>query len=96
MTDTLEPVAPKSAISNQPSAIDLPYPLTVMVESLLFVASEPVPVTQIAEALNVKLAEVEQALTELNSPEQALRGVRVQRKADKVQTDHAARMRALH
>jgi len=85
MTDTLEPVPPKSAISNQQSAIGLPYPLTVMVESLLFVASEPVPITQIAEALNVKLAEVEQALTELNSPEQALRGVRVQRKGDKVQ-----------
>lgn len=86
MTDTPEPAAPKyknqqSEISNQ----QLPYPLPVMVESLLFVASEPVPVTQIAEALNVKLAEVEQALAELNAAEQATRGVRVQRKADKVQ-----------
>jgi segregation and condensation protein B len=88
MTDTLEPVAPKSKIQNQKSEIDdqpLPYPLTVMVESLLFVASEPVPVTQIAEALNVKPAEVEQALTELSAAGQVTRGVRVQRKADKVQ-----------
>src|SRR5512135_2250813 len=88
MTDTLEPVAPKSKIQNQKSEIDdqpLPYPLAVMVESLLFVASEPVPVTQIAEALNVKLAEVEQALAELNAAGQVTRGVRVQRKTDKVQ-----------
>ncbi len=86
MTDTPEPVAPKH--KNQQSEIStqqLPYPLPVMVESLLFVASEPVPVTQIAEALNVKLAEVEQALAELNAVEQATRGVRVQRKADRVQ-----------
>ncbi len=55
-----------------------------MVESLLFVASEPVPITQLAEALEVKVAEVEQALTELNT-EIGLRGVRVQRKGDKVQ-----------
>jgi segregation and condensation protein B len=55
-----------------------------MVESLLFVASEPVPITQIAEALEVKLAEVERALTELNAAIVA-RGVRVQRKGDKVQ-----------
>jgi segregation and condensation protein B len=69
-----------SAISDQP----LPFPLPVMVESLLFVASEPVPIMQLAEALNVKLAEVEQALAELNA-EIVMRGVRVQRKGDKVQ-----------
>jgi len=85
MTDASETVTPQhqnqqSAISNQP----LPYPLPVMVESLLFVASEPVPIMQIAEALEVKLAEVEQALVELNA-EIVARGVRVQRKGDKVQ-----------
>src|SRR5512136_1985334 len=97
MTDTPEPVAPQSKIDNpkdlhraaaeravQVSGIGLPYPLPVMVESLLFVASEPVPVMQIAEALEVKLAEVEQALAELNA-EIVARGVRVQRKGDKVQ-----------
>jgi segregation and condensation protein B len=95
MTDLPEAQVPQSKISNQQhlhraadamqvSEIGLPYPLPVMVESLLFVASEPVPVTQIAEALEVKLAEVEQALAELNA-EIVARGVRVQRKGDKVQ-----------
>jgi segregation and condensation protein B len=84
MTDAFEPVAPKSKAKNQSPEIPLPYPLTEMVESLLFVASEPVPVTQIAEALEVMLSEVEQALTELNA-EIVARGVRVQRKGDKVQ-----------
>jgi segregation and condensation protein B len=84
MTDAPEPVAPQAKIKDQQSDIGLPYPLPVMVESLLFVASEPVPVTQIAEALEVKVAEVEQALTELNA-EIVARGVRVQRKGDKVQ-----------
>src|SRR5512136_1005172 len=95
MTDTPEPGAPQSKIEDlkhlhraadavQVSEISLPYPLPVMVESLLFVASEPVPVTQIAEALEVKVVEVEQALAELNA-EIVARGVRVQRKGDRVQ-----------
>ncbi|HTP11525.1 MAG TPA: SMC-Scp complex subunit ScpB, partial [Anaerolineae bacterium] len=80
MTDTPEPVVQKSISSSQ----QLPFPLPIMVESLLFVASEPVPIMQLAEALEVKVAEVEQALTELNA-EIVARGVRVQRKGDKVQ-----------
>jgi segregation and condensation protein B len=84
MTDVLEPAAPESRIDNQPAEIALPYPLPVMVESLLFVASEPVPVTQIAEALEVKLADVEQALAKLNA-ETETRGLRVLRKGDRVQ-----------
>jgi segregation and condensation protein B len=84
MTDAPEPAAPQSKNNNQPAEGTLPYSLPVMVESLLFVASEPVPITQLAEALEVKLAEVEQALTELNAAIVA-RGVRVQRKGDKVQ-----------
>jgi segregation and condensation protein B len=84
MTDMPGPVTPPAKIKDRESEIGLPYPLPVMVESLLFVAGEPVPVTQIAEALEVKLAEVEQALAELNAGGMA-RGVRVQRKGDKVQ-----------
>jgi segregation and condensation protein B len=84
MTDKLEPAAPQSKLDNQIPDNGLPYPLPVMVESLLFVASEPVPIAQIAEALDVNLAEVEQALTELNA-EIVRRGVRVQRKGDRVQ-----------
>ncbi len=85
MTDA--PDSNTSQHKNQHSALStqqFPYPLPVMVESLLFVASEPVPVMQIAEALEVKLAEVEQALAELNA-EIVARGVRVQRKGDRVQ-----------
>jgi segregation and condensation protein B len=87
MTDLPEAATPSAKTNNQPSAIShqpLPYSLPVMVESLLFVASEPVPIMQIAEALDVKASEVEQALTELNTAIMA-RGVRVQRKGDKVQ-----------
>jgi segregation and condensation protein B len=84
MTDSPETQIPQSKIQNQNSEIGLPYSLPIMVESLLFVASEPVPVTQIAEALEVKVAEVERALAELNA-EIIARGVRVQRKGDKVQ-----------
>jgi len=84
MTDSPEAPASQSKIQNLKSEIGLPYPLPVMVESLLFVASEPVPITQIAEALEVKVAEVEQALAELNA-EIVARGVRVQRKGDRVQ-----------
>jgi segregation and condensation protein B len=84
MTDSPEASASQSKTKNPKSEINLPFPLPVMVESLLFVASEPVPVMQIAEALEVKLADVEQALTELNA-EIIARGVRVQRKGDKVQ-----------
>jgi segregation and condensation protein B len=80
MSDMPESAIQKSTISNQ----QLPYPLPAMVESLLFVASEPVPIMQIAEALEVKTAEVEQALADLNA-EIVARGVRVQRKGDKVQ-----------
>ncbi len=84
MTDKPEPAAPQSKIENRNPEIGLPYPLPVMVESLLFVASEPVPIMQIAEALDVKPVEVEQALAELNA-EIVMRGIRVQRKGDKVQ-----------
>lgn len=65
---------------------DLPLPLTAMVEALLFVSSEPVPVLQIAEALDVKIDAVEQALSEIrDGAADVVRGVRLQRKGDKVQ-----------
>lgn len=87
MTDTSEVETPKSAIRNQKSeiGIELPLPLTAMVEALLFVSSEPAPVRQIAEALNFKVEAIEQALSELRKLEGASRGLRLQRKGDKVQ-----------
>jgi segregation and condensation protein B len=74
----------QSEISNQNSA--MPLPLTAMVESLLFVASEPVPVIQIAEALNVPIDHVEQSLIEIRDGADGVsRGIRLQRKGDRVQ-----------
>ena len=58
-----------------------------MVESLLFVSSEPTPLSRIAEALDVSVEQVEEALAELadSSAHQTQRGLRIQRRGDKVQ-----------
>jgi len=58
--------------------------LEALVESLLFVADEPVPVAQLASALEVNSREVETALTLLTETF-APRGLRLQRSKDKVQ-----------
>lgn len=62
-------------------------PLTALVESLLFVSGEPVPVSRIAQALEVGVDQVEEVLAELKtvSNNGASRGVVLQRKGDKVQ-----------
>jgi segregation and condensation protein B len=54
------------------------------VESLLFVADEPVRADHLARALEVDLALVEEALTEL-AADYELRGIRLQRKNHRVQ-----------
>ncbi len=59
-------------------------PLPVLVESLLFVADEPVEIGRLAEALQVREEAVEAALQEM-SADGAQRGVRLQRKGDRVQ-----------
>jgi segregation and condensation protein B len=59
-------------------------PLFALVESLLFVADEPVTVERLAEALEVKTDAVEAVLQEM-STNGAYRGVRLQRKGDRVQ-----------
>jgi segregation and condensation protein B len=60
--------------------------LEALVESLLFVADEPVPVAQLANALEVNPREVEAALTALaETYAQQPRGLRLQRSKDKVQ-----------
>ena len=62
-------------------------PLTALVESLLFVSSEPAPVARVAEALEVSVEQVEEALAELKalSKNGASRGLVLQRRGDKVQ-----------
>jgi hypothetical protein len=58
--------------------------LPALVESLLFVADEPVTVARLAQALEVDTDAVEVALKEI-SADGANRGVRLQRKGDRVQ-----------
>ncbi len=58
--------------------------LTAALEALLFVAAEPVPPSQLAEALELTVAEVEQGLAVLDS-ELAGRGLRLQRHGGRLQ-----------
>jgi len=58
--------------------------LVARVESLLFVADEPVSAGRLASVLEVSEAEIEAALEQLEHECQA-RGVRLQRKGDRVQ-----------
>lgn len=59
-------------------------PLTMLVESLLFVADEPVTAARLAAALGVELTQVETAIAELSVNLQR-RGIRLQQKGDRVQ-----------
>jgi segregation and condensation protein B len=58
--------------------------LTMLVESLLFVADEPVTAARLAAALGVEVTEVDAALAELGQRLHG-RGVRLQQKGDRVQ-----------
>jgi segregation and condensation protein B len=58
--------------------------LPALVESLLFVADEPVEIERLAEALQVREDAIEAALQEM-SADGAQRGVRLQRKGERVQ-----------
>lgn len=58
--------------------------LTMLVESLLFVADEPVTAARLAAALGVELTQVETAIAELSVNLQR-RGIRLQQKGDRVQ-----------
>ena len=58
--------------------------LQAQVESLLFVATEPIPVARLADVLGVGIDQVEQVLLILNH-EFAGRGMRLQRKGKRVQ-----------
>lgn len=62
----------------------LALPLRALIESILFIADEPVRVERLAAALEVSGDEIDQALGEL-SAEYAVRGMRLQRKGHRVQ-----------
>ena len=59
-------------------------PLPALVESLLFVASEPSPIDRLASVLQVTPQQIEEALNTLDR-EYAGRGLRLQRKRERVQ-----------
>jgi segregation and condensation protein B len=69
-------------VSDKPS--DQELPLESQIESLLFVASEPVRVERLASVLQASFARVEEALRRLEE-EYAQRGLRLQRKGQRVQ-----------
>ena len=70
--------------TDERSLLEKQTPLPALVEGLLFVADEPVTVARLAEALEVETDAVEVALNEI-SADGANRGVRLQRKGDRVQ-----------
>ena len=58
--------------------------MQAQVESLLFVATEPIPLARLADVLEVEVDQVEQVLLILNH-EYRERGMRIQRKGKRVQ-----------
>jgi segregation and condensation protein B len=70
--------------TDEQSLLEKQTPLPALVEGLLFVADEPVTVARLAEALEVETDAVEAALNEI-SADGANRGVRLQRRGDRVQ-----------
>jgi segregation and condensation protein B len=70
--------------TDEQSLLEKQIPLPALVEGLLFVADEPVTVARLAQAIEVNEDAVEAALNEI-SADGVNRGVRLQRKGDRVQ-----------
>jgi segregation and condensation protein B len=94
---TGEPIASEPPVSPSPApepapaerapaeaSAEEPLSLEALMESLLFVADEPVPVSRLAEALEVSVREVEGALNLLTA-RYVGRGIGLQRHRDRVQ-----------
>lgn len=79
-----KPDAPDVPAASQTRSDDGRLGLVALVESLLFVADEPVTVSRLARALDVTPDEIEAALANLREL-YAGRGVRIQRARDRVQ-----------
>jgi segregation and condensation protein B len=71
-------------VTDEQSLLEKQIPLPALVEGLLFVADEPVTVARLAQALEMEADAVEAALNEI-SADGVNRGVRLQRKGDRVQ-----------
>ena len=74
--------------------IETELTLSAKLESILFVAAEPVPMGQLATALDVSASVVERGLNELNESLLA-RGLRLQRHAGRVQLTTAPELAEL-
>lgn len=82
---------------SQPSpeqTFEIELPLSVKLEAMLFVAAEPVTVSQLAAALDVSSSVVERGLNELDEA-LAGRGLRLQRHAGRVQLTTAPELAEL-
>ena len=73
---------------------DIELPLSAKIESILFVAAEPVPLGQLAAALDVSTSVVERGLNELDES-LSTRGLRLQRNAGRVQLTTAPQLAEL-
>jgi segregation and condensation protein B len=78
--------------SQTPAIVELS--LAAKIEAMLFVSAEPVPVAQIAAALDVNASVVERGLKELDEALNA-RGLRLQRNAGRVQLTTAPELAQL-
>jgi len=74
--------------------IETELPLSVKLETLLFVAAEPVATAQLAAALDVSASVVERGLNELDASLQS-RGLRLQRHGGRVQLTTAPQLAEL-
>lgn len=70
--------------------VEEPLPLPAAVESILFVASEPVPVSMVASVLDVSADQVEEALAVLAEAYQS-RGLKLLRMGDRVHLTTSSR-----
>ncbi len=80
--------------NSTPAAANLELTLAANIEAMLFVSAEPVPIGQLAAALDVTPSVVERGLKELEQSLQS-RGLRLQRLAGRAQLATAAELASL-
>src|SRR5688500_18893199 len=80
--------------TNSTTAVGPELTLVAKIEAMLFVSAEPVPLTQLAQALDVSNSVVEKGLKELEDS-LAHRGLRLQRNAARVQMTTAPEIASL-
>jgi segregation and condensation protein B len=81
-------------MSDSQSTLNIELTLSAKIEAMLFVSAEPVPVTQLAAALDVTASVVERGLKELDES-LVTRGLRLQRNAGRVQLTTAPELAEL-